>query len=543
MSDVVENDPSSESASADVGTSLEHSTYEIIRNRLVTASQTLQTRLSELNTLRRDVFGSIPTELIATERITTANNCAARDLFPIGNQCLFGFNVHIGLKSETSIRDVFAVFQRQEHAFQEDSLDLISDKNFEHDFQQLYKYYKETRFSKFHVVGPYLYMVFQIGKAATDIKTFKWLIEGDRITYVDNRSEHEAVYPSQHEFEWKRTHRDFHRSGRHPHISIEDRVFVETVGGDLTIKVEDNTEDGLGIYREPVDDADQVLDDAEIFYSIVGNIILLKIRPFKEEAFRYFVFNEKIQSVMRLDALRDACVLLPEDHGLIFSNGYYLQTGDYKTFELGISDLLFEKRITSPNGEDFLYVFYNVHTGVYLLLSYNMIEQQVATPIHCHGFSLFDNGQLVYFKSDETPQKHHFIQVWQTPYTTAEPVQHAEANSYLYKVGNRDIVRGMAECHEIINLIHQDESFSNLYLDLVKKTTDVLDSYFWIRDDAALNLGETLEEIKATSLSAVDEYEKVKRIRQNTAQQTETVSQAASTAISEASRRLYKNGR
>ena len=42
--------------------------------------------------------------------------------------------------------------------------------------------------------------------------------------------------------------------GRHPHVTIQDLVFVETVGGDLTIKVEDNTEDGLGIYSEPVDD-------------------------------------------------------------------------------------------------------------------------------------------------------------------------------------------------------------------------------------------------------------------------------------------------
>ena len=53
-----------------------------------------------------------------------------------------------------------------------------------------------------------------------------------------------------------------HRHGTHPHISIEDRVFVETVGGDLTIKIEDNTETGRGLYAEEVDDPDQTLDDA-----------------------------------------------------------------------------------------------------------------------------------------------------------------------------------------------------------------------------------------------------------------------------------------
>ncbi len=82
----------------------------------------------------------------------------------------------------------------------------------------------------------------------------------------------------------------------HPHISIEDRVFVETVGGDLTIKVENNTDSGEGIYAEPVDNADQTLDDAEIHYAIVGNLVLMKIRPYQEQKYRYLVFNGKIQT-------------------------------------------------------------------------------------------------------------------------------------------------------------------------------------------------------------------------------------------------------
>ena len=63
---------------------------------------------------------------------------------------------------------------------------------------------------------------------------------------------------------------------------LKTESFVETVGGDLTIKIEDNTEDGTGVYSEPVRNADQVLDDAEIFYAIVGNLILLKIKPYQE---------------------------------------------------------------------------------------------------------------------------------------------------------------------------------------------------------------------------------------------------------------------
>ena len=74
-------------------------------------------------------------------------------------------------------------------------------------------------------------MVFQVGKGLNDIKTFKWSIQGDELIYIDNRSDHEYRLPPQHEFEWARTHRDLHQSGEHPHIAIDDRIFVETVGG------------------------------------------------------------------------------------------------------------------------------------------------------------------------------------------------------------------------------------------------------------------------------------------------------------------------
>ena len=260
----------------------------------------------------------------------------------------------------------------------------------------------------------------------------------------------------------------------HPHISIEDRVFVETVGGDLTVKIEDNTEDGSGIYAEPVDDPDQTLDDAEIFYAIVGNIILMKIKPFKEDEFRYVVFNEKTQTAQRLDSVAESCIFLPEDHGLIFANGYYLQTGQSKIFESGLTSLTFERRIASPNGEDYLYAFYNQSTGDYALLMYNVIEQRVDTPILCNGFSIFDNGHLIYFKADEEPQKHHAIQIWQTPFVADESASSEQTDSYVFKIGNKEIVRAMAEAHEIMNLIDQDDSYANLYVDIVKRSSDAV---------------------------------------------------------------------
>lgn len=524
-------------------TQLESGTYEILRNRLRGHGDELRKRLNELNQTRKDVFGSIDLKLLNTERITTEHNCVPRDMVSVGDQFLFGYNVQFGLRTERAIADVFSVyaFDDETKSFTPHSLELIENAQFEKDFQDIYRYYKNATFAKFFKRGVHLYMVFQVGKSPSDIKSFKWLIEGDSLRYIDNRSDHEVRFPAQHEFEWTKTTRDMQRHGEHPHVSIEDRIFVETVGGDLTIKVEDNTESGRGIYEEPVENSDQTLDDADIFYAVVGHTILLKIRPYQEQQWRYIVFNEKIQKASRVDSIADACVLLPDDHGLMFSNGYYLQSGEQKTFDTSIEGLVFDRRVSSPNGEDTLFVFYQPGAGVRVLLGYNLIAQAVDTPIICHGFTMFRGGEMVLFKSNGEPQKHHAVQIWRTPYVGEDFVLEENTDSYLYKIGNRDIVRGMAECHEILGLIEKEDSYSGLYVDLVKYAGDILDSYFWIDNAEAGNLGEPLRNIKSAATSAVDEFEKVIRVRQNTREQTEQVTSQTREILHSVGRKRFDN--
>jgi hypothetical protein len=512
--------------------SLEQGTYEILRARLANHAADLRARLERLNAARQEVFGSIKSGLVATERITTKNNCLPRDLIPIGGgRFLFGYNVHLGLRIETQLDDVFAAYEYRDKQFRALPLDSLADPQFESDFKGLYKYYKNTVFSKFSIIEPHLFMEFRVGKSVADFKAFKWLRSESGIRYLGNRFDHEYRFPQQHEFEWTRTHRELHRSGLHPHISIADRVFVECVGGDLTIKVEDNTASGEGIYSEPVEQKDQTLDDAEIYFAIVGNLVLLKIRPYQETAFRHLVFNEKVKEVRRIDAIADSCVLLPDDHGIIFSRGYYLQSGEYKTFETQLTNMCFYKRIVSPNGEDSLFSFYNRDSGDYVLLSYNRIARTVDTPLVCGGFSLFDNGEMAIFRNASEPQKHHVIQVWQTPYVGESWQPEVQPTSFLYKVGNPAIVGAMAECHEVLALLGKDDTFSGLYLDLVKQTTDILDSYFWLDREEAADLRAPLVGIKEAAAAALAEFDKVAAIKKNTASETRRVVNRASAVL------------
>jgi len=496
---------------------LERGTYEIIRQRLATHGAELAARLERLNAERQKVFGGIATSLLATERLTTENKCVARDMVPIGRgRFLFGYNVHIGLRAEMAPGDVFTLYELRENQFHPLPLDPISDEGFQADFKGLYRYYRNTVFAKFFLRGPALHMVFQVGKSATDIKTFKWLLHEGRLDYQGNRSEHEVAFPPQQEVEWKRTHRELHRSGLHPHISIEDRLFVETVGGDLTIKVEDNTETGQGIYSEPVENKDQTLDDAEIFYALADNLILLKIRPYQEKAHRHLVYNQKLQQVRRIDAIQHACVLLPDGQGIIHGRGYYLQTGESKEFESNPADMLFERRIQSPNGEDHAYVFYNRERGNYTLMPYNVISQRVETPLLCDGFSIFEDGRMAVARAAQEPQKHHVVQIWQTPFIGVGHEQPVNKESHLYKVGNPDLVRCMAECQNVRVLLSKDDSYGNLYVDLVKAAGDIIDSYFWLGDEGAFDLKGPLAEIRKAAAAALEEFDKVLRIRAST---------------------------
>ena len=519
---------------------LEAGAYEVIRQRLEKHGAELRRRLELLNDDRKKIFGGIETALISTARLTTGNNCVPRDMAAMGpRRFIFGYNVQLGLRAQMKVEDVFAVYdyRHEDHSFHPVKDSPLLDAQFQEDFAYLYRYYKHASFHKFHRSGPHLFLVMRVGRETGEVKAFKWLVDDESggMRYLGNRFDHEFVYPPRHEFEWRRATRDSFRHGEHPHVSIEDRVFVETIGGDLTIKVENNTASGKGIYSEPVENKDQQLDDAEIHYAIAGNLILLRVLPYQEKQPRHLVFNERSQEVTRVDTIADSCVLLPDDHGILFPDGYALQTGEVKRFPLASAGMRFEKRIASANGEDTLFVFHQQERGEYLLLAYNLIAQSIETPAACCGYSLFATGELLFFQCDEEPRKHHVIQIWRTPFIADAGHGQGQTDSFLGKIGNAEIVRCMAECRGVLTLLGKQDTFSGLYVELARATGDIADSYFWVDREEAQRLKETLLEIKATAEAALGEFEKVRRMRKSARDQTEALRARADKAVSFAS--------
>ncbi len=499
-------------------------TFELLKKRLGAASAILRTKVDALNAKRLELFGRVELKLLARLTARTENNCVDRDIVRVGNWLLFGYNVFIGLKKETRVEDVFCLYKLNETAEGADlepfpiAGSFIDDPRFIADFRELFTYYKATTLDQLRIVNERLLLIFRTGSNVGDMRVFRFSMEpGGGATYLDNRGERDHVLPPTHDFEWIPVTREQHVLGRHSHVNILETIFVETVGGDLTIKIENNTETGLGIYSEPVEDRNQALADAQISYADLNTLILLAIRPYRENQTRYLVYNRRLKTVVRIDEIGDSCVELPEDHGIVFPGGYYLESGESKNFkELGVDFAGFKlkRKIRAPSGEDVLYVFHEMRSGRYALLPYNLIDRAIGQPLLGTGYARFEDGRILLITPEGTePTRAHTMQLWRTPFAFEE---HANAQprvgGLLGRLGNAAVVRALAELRELTRLA-EDASSQGAYERLLKLSSRTADAYPWLSEkDVGEIAGEvsTLARSGRDALSAFDQLERAK---------------------------------
>ncbi|WP_328743840.1 DNA repair ATPase [Streptomyces sp. NBC_00285] len=503
-------------------TGLDTGTYEVLRDRLTAQAAELARRAEALNDRRAEEFGSTRFELSGAKRLRTEHNCVPRDIVSVGDVLLFGYNVLLGLKPDTVVGDVFALHDRELRRLPDDAVPgLLDDPAFVREFTALYRYYRQAHLLQLRHVDGKLLAVFQTGEQAGDIRVLRWALTDDgRASFRDARGERDHVFPPSHDFEWTETTREDHVLGRHPHVCVQDEVYVETLGGTLTVKVENNTETGEGIYSEPVDEPLQSLADADIAYARVGALILLRIRPYKEETLRYLVFNTLSRRVIRLDGIGQACRRLPEDQGIAFPAGYCLVTGTHKTFDgIDTTDLEVERVVRSPNGEDVLFAFHARVEGRSLLLPYNVIRKEVATPLSCHGWALFDDGTLMVLRADsDEPQRVHPLQLWKSPYVSdthavAQPV----GTGLLARIGNADLVRGISDCLSLTQAVTDTTPTSEVYEALAAACVRAADSHYWLGEPGLGDLHKPLTQVRATAEQVLAEFETVQALTRQAA--------------------------
>ncbi len=496
--------------------------YEVLRKRLADQGVRLRGIADALNAQRLQEFGDSKMEIAGRFRIRSEQNAVGRDIVQVGDLLLFGYNVFLGLKSTTSVSDVFGLYKLVETAEGYDvtpvdpASSFLADPAFVRDFTELYAYYKEARLLQLLVKDSKLLAAFQIGADAKDVRVFRWnLSSTGEVGYIDARGERDISLPPPFDFEWIRATKDMEVSGRFPHLNILDTLFVETTGGDLTIKAENNTETGAGVYSEPVEDGTQSLDDAQFFFAKVGSLVLLKVLPYRETTWRGLVFNTLTGKVTRLDAIVQACIQLPEDHGIIFPGGYYLQNGEHKAFDTAIQGMQYKRAIRSPNGEDVMYVFYQRDSGQAALLVYNMIQRRLLPPTLAHGYARLADGRMVLFNAEnDDPTRVHHMQVWKTPFVSEEfAASRPPSTTWLGRIGNAELVRAISNLYDLARDIEREEVSAQRYELLAHATRRLFDAHHWIDDEHSGGLATLLRQVAATGESVLDEFQKVLEIR------------------------------
>ncbi|GGS24313.1 AAA family ATPase [Streptomyces parvus] len=500
--------------------------YEVLRRRLSAQAGELVRRAEALNTRRTEEFGSTGLRLLATEQVRTEHASVPRDLVAVGGQLLFGFERGPGARGEAGVDDVLLVRDAEgDSEAPENGGTLLDDDGFRREFASLHRYFRDARLLRLRRAGGKLLAVFRTGENAEDIRVLRWALgaDGSPGAFLDAQGERDHVFPASHDFDWTVAGREAHRPGRHPHIAIGkgDGLFVDTIGGTLTVKVTDDTESPDGIYEEPVDEPLQSLADADVEYAEVGPLTLLRVRPYKETAWRHLVFNSLLSSVQRLDGIGPSCHRLPEDQGIIFPGGYYLTTGTAKTFDTAeeLTEPVFEGAVRSPNGEDVLYVFRSRDGLRSLLLPYNLIRQEVATPLTGRGHALLDDGTLVLLRDNpDGPARVHPLQRWQTPYVSDTYAAARPAGTGpLARTGNADLVRGISDCLALAHGVQDMTPTTAVYGQLAADCARAQDRYHWLSDPELGALGEPLAELRATAQQVLAEFTAVQDLTRRAA--------------------------
>ncbi|MFG2925546.1 DNA repair ATPase [Streptomyces sp. NPDC048305] len=509
--------------------------YEVLGRRLREQAGELARRAEALNARRTEEFGSAGLRLLSTGQVATEAASVARDLVAVGGELLFGFERGPGARGEAGVGDVLVLRgSGPDHTAPEagdpDGSGLLEDEAFVREFTALHRYYRDARLLRLRRAGGRLLAVFRTGETAEDIRVLRWSLgpDGNPGAFLDARGERDHVFPPSHDFEWTPVGREAHVPGRHPYVSVLDTVFVDTVGGTLTVRTVPDTGTPGGIYEEPVDEPLQSLADASVEYAAAGPLILLRVRPYKEDAWRHLVFNTLLSEVRRLDGIGPSCHRLPEDQGIIFPGGYHLTTGATRTFDTAqeLDDPVFEGAVRSPNGEDVLYVFRSRDGGRALLLPYNVIRQEVATPLTARGHALLDDGTLILLKGGEDgPGRIHPVQRWETPYVSdTHAAARPAGTGPLARTGNADLVRGISDCLALAHGVRDMAPTAAVYRRLAADCARAGDRYHWLSDPELGALAEPLDELRATAHRIVDEFDTVQEL---TGQATAALDEAA----------------
>ncbi|MEE4545214.1 DNA repair ATPase [Streptomyces sp. V4-01] len=514
--------------------------HAVLSTRLAAAAAVLGERAQALDAARVAVFGAGETLLTGALRVRTQRPATPADIAAVGPYLLFAAN-------PAEVRDVGDVFQVLRPAGQDAGAaamepvaapdGLLDDPAFLHDFRELYRYYRQTRVLRLRTREGLLQAVFRTGAEPGDVRVLSWRTAQDgRCGYEGAGRESPPDPVGAPALNWMPLGRAHQVPGRRPHLAVTAAdggvLTVDTTGGRLRVRTGDT------VHEEPVDDALQSLADADAGYATVGPLVLLRVRPYREDADRYFTVNTRTARIERTDVPARSYLPLPEGQGVVFPGGVALAAGGTRTFDLGPQaapgQLEFERLVRAPGGADVLYVFHAADDGRRLLLPYRLVRQEAAAPLHVQGCALYEDGTLLTLRPADggEPGRVHTVQRWRTPFaadTWAPPA----GDGPLQRIGNPDLVRAVSDTLALARAAHgpapAPARYAARYEALAAAADRVLDRHPWLAapapggDPAAAGLAAPVGEIRDTARRALAEHA---RVRDLTAQAARAAAQA-----------------
>jgi hypothetical protein len=531
---------------------VEDGTYQVLRARLADRAAELGRRAAELNSRRQEAFGSRALELAGSARPRTGGEGTACGVVAVRPDVLL-----LGTSAPDLGGGLLSLHTLDGSALGAEKVPgLLDDERFRRDLAELLRYYRDARLADLvRTAAGRLLAVFRTGENDGDLRVLSWQLGANRVEYLGNHGERDLPQPPVSELPWKATGREDHADGRILIEGGEGAITVATTGGSLTVRAVPG--DRL-LFREPVDEPLQSLADATVAYAATGPLLLLRIRPYNEPADRCLVVNTRTGSVRRQDSLGHGARLLPAEQGLIFPGGYELADGSHRAFRIdsaagagmagaatagaatagagagsqsgGSAELRFDTVLASPNGEDLLYVLRRPGRAEVLLLPWNTVRREAASALHGAAHTLLPDGTLILLKPDREPVRTHELQLWHTPFQSAEyAAAQPVGDGPLERIGNADLVRGIADCLDVVRTAtaaaqeNQATALPELILDVCAKAAD---RHYWLADTGLL---EPLTELTAAAEQLASEQT---RIRQLAARAAQALDQAREEAAS-----------
>lgn len=512
---------------ADAAPAVPASTYQLLRDRLHAIADRLQAAADEVNTTRASVFASVPLALVEQDRLRTEQPSQPRDVVGLGDLLLFGFNTSGSLGRTRTVHDAFSLFRVQRASatdwnFSElaadDPASFLSDAGFTRDVAELFTYYADTRLLKLQVVGTRLLMVFSVGTSVDDVRVLRWQLGADDAapTYIDAYGDHDMVATSAFDFEWVAAARELIVEGRWRHYAIANLLYIGIEKQQLEFRIDDVIVGGRTVHAEPLSE-EQAIDELNIGYAALGDVLLIRIQPYREALERFYIYNRLTRVVARADAVGRNCHQLPEGQGVVFPGGYHLQNGETKVFSVpadaangtsvGQQTFEFHASHKSPNGEDILYAYYSPVTGEYLLCAYNVVSRTMATPVVADGYALFEDGLIVTIRHAAEMQRVHAVGVYTSPFCASDRYSPPVAGDTFHgRVGNPELVRVLGEAFSLARDARDPQFNEAVFEALVGRATTLLDSHSWLSEPEALGLDSLLVELRKSAGDVLDEF-------------------------------------